>query len=89
MKSHRNRRFIELQSKLPVEIKRQAKAAYKLFKRDPYHPSLQFKRVDPNRRLYSVRIGKNYRAIGIRESQDVIIWVWIGTHAEYDKMLAQ
>ncbi len=45
MKSRRTRRFRELLRTLPKDVRRQAYAAYRLFKRDPYHSSLQFKRV--------------------------------------------
>jgi hypothetical protein len=33
-----------------------------------------------------VRVTKSYRAVGVREG-DTIIWFFIGTHAEYDRML--
>lgn len=88
MKSWRTRRFRELLRNLAIDVRRQAYDAYRLFQRDPYHPSLQFKCVDPKRALYSVRVGSGYRALGLRETEDVIIWVWIGSHTEYDKILA-
>ncbi len=71
---------------MPREIKKQAKDAYKLFITDPYHPSLYFKRVHSRRPIFSVRISKDYRALGILESNDMI-WFWIGSHSEYDKLL--
>ena len=89
MKSRRNKSFKDLLATLPIDVKRQAYAAYRQFKHDPYHPSLQFKRVSQRRALYSVRIGSNHRALGIREADDLIVWVWIGTHAEYDKLLSR
>src|ERR1700756_2318853 len=49
-------------------------------------PSLRFKPVHPTRPIYSVRIGPMYRAVGILES-DEIVWYWIGSHADYDKLL--
>ncbi|MHB8630242.1 MAG: type II toxin-antitoxin system RelE family toxin [Aggregatilineales bacterium] len=87
MKSKRTKRFRELLKALPIDVKRQAYAAYRLFKHDPGHPSLHFKRVGTKQPFYSARVGKGYRAIGLRETDDIIIWVWIGTHAEYDKIL--
>jgi hypothetical protein len=88
MKSKRTKRFRQLLRDLPIDVKRQAYAAYRLFKRDPYHTSLYFKPVRSKHPFYSVRIGIGHRALGLRETDDVIIWVWIGTHAEYDKILA-
>jgi hypothetical protein len=89
MKSKRNKTFRDLLAALPIDVKRQAYAAYRQFKRDPFHPSLQFKRVSERRLLYSVRIGANHRALGIREADDVVVWIWIGSHAEYDKILSR
>lgn len=89
MKSQRTKTFRELLSDLPLDVKRQAYAAYRQFKQDPFHPSLQFKRVSQRKALFSVRIGINHRALGIREADDLIVWIWIGSHAEYDKILAR
>jgi len=87
VKSRRTKQFRDLFDALPEDVKRQAYAAYRPFKRAPYHPSLQFKRVSGKKALYSVRIGIGYRALGQRESDDVIVWVWIGSHADYDKLI--
>jgi hypothetical protein len=71
---------------MPELIRKQAKAAYKLFQKDPYHPSLHFKQVHSARPIFAVRITKNYRAVGVIQDAD-IIWFWIGNHSEYDKIL--
>jgi hypothetical protein len=52
---------------------------YALWKRDPYHASLQFE--ERRNGVCVVRIGDRYRAVGLREG-DVIAWFWIGTHEE-------
>ena len=80
-------RFRQLYRQLPKEARELADKNFELLKSDPYHPSLHFKRVDDARKLWSVRIGLQYRALGV-EKPDGILWFWIGTHAEYDKMLA-
>ena len=72
--------------KLPVDARKQAFTAYRTFKRDPYHASLQFKRVSTAEPLYSVRIGLHYRALAIFEG-DTVTWFWIGSHADYDKLI--
>ncbi len=59
-----------------------------MFKTDPYHPGLQFKRVHTRRPIWAVRIGLHYRALGTVEG-DTTIWFWIGPHAEYDKILGR
>jgi len=35
-----------------------------------------------------LRVGIDWRALGLREEND-IYWFWIGSHAEYDKLLNQ
>jgi hypothetical protein len=89
MKSKRTKRFRELLRALPDDAKLQAYTAYRLFKSDPHHPSLHFKRVSKRKLLYSVRIGISYRALGLREKDDLMVWIWIGSHAEYDKLLSR
>jgi hypothetical protein len=51
MRSRRSKPFREL----PPDVKCQAYAAYRLFNRDPYYPSLHFKKLYD--KLYSVRVG--------------------------------
>ena len=67
-------------------MQRQARVAYQLFRADPWHPGLRFKQVHPTEPVYSVRVGLTYRALGRREDADTIVWFWIGTHAEYDRL---
>jgi hypothetical protein len=64
------------------------KKMYKLFITDPYHPSLYFKRVHSQRPIFSVRITKDYRALGVLQNDD-LLWFWIGSHLAYDKLLRQ
>jgi hypothetical protein len=47
---------------------------------------LNFKRLAGSRRLYSVRIGRDYRAVAVDDDGD-LLWFWIGSHAEYDQLL--
>lgn len=88
MKSRRAAPFRELFAKLPDPVQSQAREAYRLFARDPRHPSLQFKRVSERQPLYSVRIGRGYRAVGLLEG-GTVYWFWIGSHAEYDHLLSE
>lgn len=69
--------------RLPVPIQQLARKNFELLKRHPRHPSLHFKKVG---KLWFARIGLNYRALAVEDQQD-LIWVWIGTHEEYEKML--
>lgn len=84
MKSRRNQRFRKLFDALPDNIQKQAYAAYQKFRTNPYHASLQFKQVSNTEPLYSVRIGDHYRALGLRQEDDLIVWIWIGSHEDYN-----
>jgi hypothetical protein len=86
MKSSATKTFRKRLLLLPGTVQEQATKAYELWTEDPYHPSLQFKRVNQKQPIYSVRINLNYRALGLLES-DRIYWYWIGTHDEYDELL--
>lgn len=81
-------RFWKYYAGLPDHIREQARAAYKRFADDPNHPGLRFKPVHPTEPLFSVRVGSGYRALGLVEG-DEITWVWIGTHADYDRFIAE
>ena len=54
----------------------------------PLPPGLRFKPVHPRDPIYSVRVGLHYRAVGVKDG-DEIVWFWIGAHAEYDRLLKQ
>ena len=69
---------------LPEEIQQQAREKYRLWQTDTFHPSLHFKPLFGN--VWSVRINQSYRALG-RKKDNLVVWFWIGTHAEYDKLL--
>ena len=88
MKSRTTERFRKALTQLPEQVRRQAREAYKLFIQNPYHPSLRFKSIHPTKSIYSVRINIDYRAVGVLE-HDEVIWFWIGTHSEYDKLISR
>jgi hypothetical protein len=75
-------RFWERYAALPEEIRNLADKSYELLKRDPKHPSLHFKKLG---KFWSARVGLHHRALAI-EVEDGMLWVWIGTHAEYDRL---
>jgi plasmid maintenance system killer protein len=68
---------------LDPQVKHAAREAYALFARDPAHPSLRFKKLQGNKDIWSVRINEQFRAVGQRDG-DTIVWVWIGSHNEFD-----
>ena len=76
------RRFWRCYDALSAEAQKTADRAFDLLKSDPRHPSLHFKNVG---KLWSVRVGIHYRALAVPDGED-FVWVWIGTHAEYDHL---
>ena len=69
--------------RLPEAVRNLADKNFELLKRDSTHPSLHFKKVGPYR---AARVGLHYRALAVESSEDVV-WFWIGTHAEYDRLI--
>ncbi|MEM8719339.1 MAG: hypothetical protein AAGE84_08515 [Cyanobacteria bacterium P01_G01_bin.39] len=68
---------------LPENVQRLARKNYDLLKVDLTHPSLNLKKVG---NFWSIRIGLSHRALAIEDGSD-FIWVWIGDHDEYDRMI--
>ena len=83
MKHRASPRFWRHYRALPDELQHLADRGYQLLLQDPRHPSLHFKRIG---RLWSVRVGLHHRALAI-ERDGELIWIWIGSHAEYDILL--
>jgi hypothetical protein len=68
---------------LPKEVQLLARKNFKLLKQDSGHPSLHFKQLGNH---WSARVGLNHRALAVKDGSD-FVWVWIGTHAEYDRLI--
>ncbi len=68
---------------LPVSVQRLADRNYEIIKKDPKHPSLHFKKIG---RYWSVRVGIHYQALAV-EVEDGVLWFWVGSHSEYDKLI--
>jgi hypothetical protein len=79
-----NPRFWEAFAKLPREIQELARKKHHLWLVNPHHPSLHFKELTEG--LWSVRINAQYRALARRKGE-FVLWIWIGPHAEYDRLI--
>lgn len=53
---------------------------------NPSAGGLRFKRVNENEPIYSIRIGRDHRALGLLEG-DTIYWYFIGDHDAYEREL--
>jgi hypothetical protein len=75
--------FWECYDRLPASIQELADKNFGLLKANPRHPSLHMKKAG---RYWSVRVGIKYRALAV-EIEEGLLWFWIGTHAEYDRLV--
>ena len=69
---------------LPKAIQKLAREKFRLWQEEPFNAALQFKELVGD--VWSARINQNYRVLGRRRG-NLIVWFWIGTHAEYDQLL--
>lgn len=87
MKSRVHSSFRRDFERLPEDVQARAREAYKRFSENPLHPALRFKRLHATLPVWSVRVTDSYRAVGVRRGEDEIVWFFIGTHAEYERLL--
>jgi hypothetical protein len=78
-----SRAFWSHYRELPATVRKTADKNFRLLKTDPRHPSLHLKKVG---RFWSVRVGGGYRALGVA-SDDVLVWFWIGSHGDYNRLI--
>ena len=83
MNHHASPSFWECYKQLPEAIRKLDDKNFALLKTNPSHPSLHFKKVG---RFRSARVGRNFRALAV-ESDDGLLWFWIGNHAEYERLI--
>lgn len=72
---------------LDEDVKRRAQKAYRLWAQNPFHPSLRFKCINREENIWSVRITRGYRAIGVLEG-NTVTWFWIGRHEDYERFFS-
>lgn len=85
MRHRASRRFWESYRRLPDDTRRLADRCYVLLREDPQHGSLALKKVG---HFWSVRIGMHYRALAAG-GEGVLVWFWIGSHADYDRIVSR
>ena len=83
MKSSTKKSFRSRLAALPATVRVLAYKNFRLWLRDPHHPSLRFKPVG---RFWSARVGSDFRALAIMDG-DCVEWFWIGPHDEYERII--
>ncbi len=76
-------RFWDRYQALSQDVQDLADKSFQLLKENPRHPSLQFKKVGS---FWSARVGLAHRALAV-EDEAGFIWVWIGSHADYERIV--
>jgi hypothetical protein len=88
VKSYTTASFRDAFKQLSRQIQKQARKAYRHFQADPNHPSLRFKKVHPTKPIYSARVGKEHRAVGVLDRGEIVSF-WIGPHKEYERVIGE
>ena len=83
MRHFASSKFWDYYAALPKEVQDSADSAFARLKEDPSYPSLHFKKVG---KFWSARVGLAYRALAV-ESDDDLVWFWIGHHGDYDRLM--
>ena len=73
---HASPDFWECHRALPPALRQLADQTFERLKSDPRYPSLHFKKVG------------RFCALAV-DASGGLVWFWIGTHAEYDKLVGE
>ena len=65
-------------------VRASARKVYRFWATNPFHPSLHFKCIDSEEGIWSIRVTRSYRALGVLEG-DTVTWFWIGSHDDYER----
>ena len=87
MKSATLPSFWSAYAHLDERVKRSARKTHRLWVDNPFHPSLNFECIKREENVWSVRVTRSYRAIGILED-DTVTWFWIGGHDAYERFFS-
>lgn len=88
-RSVRTTKFMKCLEKLPADVQAQAQEAFKTWKQDP--SKVDFKPLEAyQKEVWSAHVGRRYRALAARIQDETgrpaYVWMWIGSHEEYNKL---
>jgi len=73
--------FKKRYAKLPLSVKRKAEKQERLFKNNPFHPSLNAEKLEPKgKQVWSFRVDRSYRILFQFLSQQKVIFLTVGPH---------
>ena len=83
MRHFANPSFWEQYRNLPTSVQELADKSFEILKTNKSSVAA----LEKGRQvLWSVRVGRRHRALGV-EIEEGLVWFWIGTHADYDKLV--
>jgi hypothetical protein len=83
MKHFATTEFWNHYQQLPTEVQKLADKNFALLKQDPRHPALRLKKVGI---YWSARVGLRCRVLA-KERAEGLVWFWIGSHDQYERLL--
>ena len=84
---HFNKDFEKQFRRLPQKIQQKALKAEKLFRSNPFHPSLRLHKLDGKLKgLWSISLDIKYRIVFKPLESGVLIFVSIGLHSIYEDL---
>ena len=73
--------FDKRYEKLPVFIQKKAEKQEKIFRSNPFHPSLHTEKLEPKKKeLWSIRVDKSYRIIFRFIDGNTVLFLTVGPH---------
>jgi len=73
--------FEQQYCELPELIKKKAQKQERLFRQNPFHPSLHVEKLEPkNKQLWSFRVDRKYRILFRFINKDKVIFLTVGHH---------
>ncbi len=73
--------FQEHFRELPAAVRKRAEKQERLFRANPFHPSLHTEKLRPkNRQLWSIRIDRKYRIIFRFKDASTVLFLTVGPH---------
>lgn len=78
--------FRSMLAGLPEHIQKEARKGFEVWKQDP--SAVGWKKLKAQDDIYSVEIGKRYRAVGVLSKEySAVVWMFVGSHEDYNKYI--
>lgn len=94
-KNKTTRRFRDLYQRLPAQIQKLVRLTAVAFDQDPTRCTFRHHALNDTNNgnhlpgSFSVSITMGYRAIYTHDATGTRIWYWVGSHADYDRLVGK